>query len=102
MALRLHLMPHPGPLAQGIKAEIPGIKNTARSTWGNQLFFPVADKNIYDQGNYVDAGFLKMFQLQFIKGNAANCFHQLYSIVVTRNNGKKFFGTQMLLAKHLK
>src|SRR5882672_2414472 len=29
----------PGPMAQGMKAEIPGIKSTARCTWGNQLLF---------------------------------------------------------------
>ena len=34
----------PGPMAQSMKAEIPGIKNTARCTWGNQLLFSVGDK----------------------------------------------------------
>src|ERR1035437_4914292 len=29
----------PGPLAQAIKAEIPGIKTTARSTWGDNVLF---------------------------------------------------------------
>src|SRR4030095_6682313 len=81
----------PGPMAQGIKAEIPGIKNTARCTWGNQLLFSIGDKTIYDQGNYVDKEFLSMFELKFIKGNAANAFTQLYSIVVTETMAKKFF-----------
>src|SRR6187551_2397805 len=34
----------PGPLAAGVKTEIPGIKNTARYTFGNQLLFSVGDK----------------------------------------------------------
>jgi predicted permease len=92
----------PGPMAQGIKAEIPGIKNTARCTWGNQLLFSVDDKNIYDQGNYVDAPFLTMFQLQFIKGNAATAFNQLYSLVVNETMAKKFFGTTDVIGKALK
>jgi predicted permease len=92
----------PGPLAQGIKTEIPGIKNTARSTWGDQLLFSVGDKNIYDQGNYVDAPFLSMFQLQFIKGNAATAFNQLYSLVVNETMAKKFFGTTDVVGKSLK
>src|SRR5580658_104314 len=29
----------PGPLAQSIKNEIPGIRNTARSTWNNTQLF---------------------------------------------------------------
>src|SRR5664279_3582996 len=58
----------PGPLAQSIKTEVPGIINTARSTWGDYLLFTLKDKIIYEQGNFVDAPFLSMFQLQFIKG----------------------------------
>ncbi|MBS1921287.1 MAG: ABC transporter permease [Bacteroidetes bacterium] len=92
----------PGPLAQGIKAEIPGIKNTARCTWGDQLLFSIGDKNIYDQGNYVDAPFLSMFQLQFIAGNASTAFGQLNSLVVNETMAKKFFGTTDVLGKTLK
>jgi predicted permease len=92
----------PGPLAQGIKTEIPGIKNTARCTWGNQLLFSVDDKNIYDQGNYVDPSFLTMFQLQFVKGNAATAFKELYSLVVNETMAKKFFGTTDVIGKSLK
>ncbi|HYK44242.1 MAG TPA: ABC transporter permease, partial [Parafilimonas sp.] len=92
----------PGPMAQSMKAEIPGIKNTARSTWGNQLLFSVGDKNIYDQGNYVDAPFLTMFQLQFVRGSAATAFDQLYSLVVNETMAKKFFGTIDVLGKSLK
>src|SRR5574340_664067 len=55
----------PGVLAQSMNAEIPGIKNTARSTWGNPELFSLGDKAIYEAGNYVDSSFLKMFQLQF-------------------------------------
>ena len=81
----------PGPMAQSMKADIPGIKSTARCTWGNQLLFSMQDKNIYDQGNYVDAPFLTMFQLQFIQGNAATAFNQLNSLVVNETMAKKIF-----------
>lgn len=92
----------PGRLGQAIKTEIPGIKNTARSTWGNQSLFSLGDKNIYEQGNYVDSGFLSMFQLKFIKGNAATAFSQLYSIIITEKMAEKFFGTTEALGKTLK
>ncbi len=92
----------PGPMAQSMKVEIPGIKNTARCTWGNQLLFSVGDKTIYDRGNYVDPAFLSMFQLQFVKGNAATAFSQLYSLVVTETMAQKFFGNTNVIGKTLK
>lgn len=92
----------PGLMAQAMKAEIPGIKNTARSTWGNQLLFSLGDKTVYEQGNYVDSGFLKMFQLQFSKGNADKAFNQLYSIVISEKMANKFFRTTDVIGKTLK
>ena len=92
----------PGPFAQGIKSEIPGIKNTARTTWGNSLLFSLGDKTIYEQGLYVDFPFLKIFQLQFVEGNADKAFEQLHSIVLSEKMAKNFFGTTNVLGKTLK
>jgi len=92
----------PGPFAKGIKAEIPGIKNTARSTWGSQELFSVGGKDIYEQGNYVDPEFLSMFQIKFINGNAENAFAALYSIVISETMADKFFGTTNVVGKTLK
>jgi putative ABC transport system permease protein len=92
----------PGPLAQGIKSEIPGIKNTARTSWGNQILFTLDDKTIYQQGMYVDSSFLTMFQLQFVKGKATNAFTQLHSLVLSESMAKKFFNTTDVIGKTLK
>jgi putative ABC transport system permease protein len=92
----------PGVLANGMKTEIPGIKNTARCTWGNRNLFTVDEKSIYEQGLYVDPAFLTMFQLQFIKGNAANAFKELHSIVLSETMAKKFFETTDAVGKSLK
>jgi hypothetical protein len=92
----------PGLLAPSIKEEIPGIKKTARSTWGNSELFSLADKSIYESGNYVDSSFLKMFQLQFVEGNADNAFKQLYSLVVSEKMAKKFFQSTDVIGKTLK
>ena len=92
----------PGPLAQGIKSEIPGIKNAARTTWGNQTLFSLADKEINEMGMYVDSSFLSMFQLTFIKGNTTTAFSQLYSIVITEKMANKFFSSTDVLGKTLK
>jgi len=92
----------PGPLAASIKNEIPGIKNTARYTFGNQLLFSVGDKNINEPGNYVDSSFLKMFQLQFIQGNPATAFSQINSVVISEKMANKFFNTTNVLGKPIK
>jgi putative ABC transport system permease protein len=92
----------PGSLANGMKTEIPGIKNTARCTWGNANLFTVDEKSIYEQGLYVDPAFLTMFQLQFIKGNAGNAFKELHSIVLSETMAKKFFETTDAVGKSLK
>ena len=92
----------PGPLANGMKAEIPGIKRTARTTWGNQSLFSLDDKNIYEQGRYVDPDFLLMFQLRFIGGNAATAFSDLYSVVISKTMADKFFGSTNVVGKSLK
>lgn len=92
----------PGPLAPGMKAEIPGIKNTSRTTWGNRVLFSLNDKSIYEQGMYVDSSFLSMFKLQFIEGNAAQAFHDLYSVVISETMANKFFGSTNVAGKTLK
>ena len=92
----------PGPMAKAMKAEIPGIKNTARTTWGESMLFALNNKTIYEQGMYVDAPFLTMFQLDFVKGNARDAFAQLHSLVITETMAKKFFGSADVIGKSLK
>jgi hypothetical protein len=92
----------PGVLAQSMKAEIPGIKNTARSSWGNTLLFSLGDKAIYEQGNYVDSNLFSMLQLSFIRGKAADAFTQLHSVVISKKMADKFFGSTDVIGKTLK
>lgn len=92
----------PGPLARAIKAETPGIKTTARTTWGNSLLFSLGDKTINENGRYVDSGFLNMFSVPFIKGNAATAFTQLHAVVVSEKMAMKFFNSTDILGKTVK
>ncbi|MDE3211636.1 MAG: ABC transporter permease [Bacteroidota bacterium] len=91
----------PGPLAAGIKADIPGIKSTARTTWGNSLLFSKEGKSLYENGLYADPSFLKMFHLHFVSGNSGSAFDQLHSLVVTEKMALKFFGTTDVIGKTL-
>jgi len=92
----------PGPLAQGMKADFPGIKATARSTWNSRLLFGLGEKTLYEQGNFVDSGFLSMFQLQFVRGNAQTAFTQLYSVVISEKMANAFFNSTDVVGKTLR
>jgi len=91
----------PALLAQGMKSEIPGIKNTARSSWSNRILFSLNGKEIYEEGVYVDSSFFSMFHLDFIKGDPAHAFDQIYSVVVTEKMAMKFFESTDVVGKTL-
>ena len=91
----------PALLAQGMKSEIPGIKNTTRSSWSNRILFSFNGKEIYEEGVYVDSSFFSMFHLDFIKGDPAHAFDQIYSVVVTEKMAMKFFESTDVVGKTL-
>lgn len=82
----------PGPLAKGMKEEIPGIKNTCRTTWSQALTFSTGDKKMEQQGLYADAAIFKMFTLPFVEGNPNEVFSQTHSLVLTQGTARRLFG----------
>lgn len=92
----------PGPLAAGIKADIPGIEKTSRASWEVSNLFTVGEKAIYEKGFYVDSSFVSIFGLKFIEGNAQNAFSQLYSLIISKSMAEKIFGTYQVLGKSIK
>ncbi|MFL5810655.1 MAG: ABC transporter permease [Flavisolibacter sp.] len=82
----------PGPLAQGMQNEIPGIQYVARTNWGDRKLFSLDDKVIYEQGLYMDSSFFKIFDFPFVKGDPVKPFSQLNSIIVSQAMAEKFFG----------
>src|SRR5579871_5898069 len=85
----------PRPLGTAMKAEIPGIANTAKySIFDERFLFSVDNKSLYASGRYADASLFNMFTFNFIEGNPKNPFPQLYSLVITQSAAKKFFGTE--------
>ncbi len=85
----------PRPMGAAIKAEIPGIANTARfSDQDVRSLFSFENKSIYAAGRYTDPSLFNMFTFHFVEGNAKKPFPQLYSLVITESAAKKFFGTE--------
>jgi len=93
----------PGPMWKAMKAEIPGIKNTARITGdGDNALFGLGDKAITEKGNWADPEIFSMLQLPFAKGSATNAFAQLKSVVISEKLAKKFFGEADPMGKLIK
>lgn len=82
----------PGPVAEAVKAQIPGVVNAGRMSGSNRSLFTLGDKSVYETGNYADASILNIFTLDFVQGKAADAFKQLNSIVITEKMAKHFFG----------
>lgn len=83
----------PALMGPAMKTEISGIANTCR-TDDDDFLFNWADKSIYKEGSYVDPSFFSMFNIQFVQGNAQTAFKQLYSVVITQQMAKQFFGDE--------
>jgi putative ABC transport system permease protein len=85
----------PRPMGAAMKAEIPGIANTARfSDQDERLLFNFDDKSLFAAGRYTDPSLFSMFTFDFVQGNAKNPFPQLYSLVITESAARKFFGAK--------
>ncbi|MFT3827737.1 MAG: ABC transporter permease [Chitinophagaceae bacterium] len=84
----------PGPLAEAMKAEIPGIADACRVRQEKAYLFSVGDKSMYEKGSFADPSFFSMFTLSFVEGDAANAFKQVYSVVITEKMAHHFFGNE--------
>ncbi len=93
----------PGLLAEAMKNEFPGIKNTCRLTWDNYTLFNLGEKSIYERGNYADSSIFSMLTLPFVQGNKEAVFKQLHSLAISEKMARKFFGDQKdIIGKTLK
>jgi predicted permease len=93
----------PGPLAQGLRAEFPEVKNAFRLSWDNYTLFNLGEKSIYERGFYADSSIFGMLTMRFIQGRKESAFNQLHSLVITDKMAKKFFGDQQdIIGKTLK
>ncbi|MBS1596934.1 MAG: ABC transporter permease [Bacteroidetes bacterium] len=82
----------PGLMSPAMKAEIPGLENTARCTWEQSVLFSLGDKSIYETGGFTDSALFSMFTIPFLQGNSRTAFNQLHSVVISEKMAKKFFG----------
>ena len=92
----------PGPMAQAMKADIPGINNSGRLSWTMDELMVLGDKSIKVNGVYADPSVLTMLTLPFINGDRGSAFKQLQSVVISESLSKKFFGNDNPVGKVVK
>lgn len=81
----------PGPLAEALKTEIPGIERASR-TKHNDFLLAVGDNSINSSGRYVDEDFIRIFSLKFVEGNADEAFKNPEAIVITQETAEQLYG----------
>jgi predicted permease len=92
----------PGPLAEAMKSEIPGIVKATR-TKQRDFLFAVNDNVINSSGRFVDADFIDIFSLSFIEGSAEEAFKNPEAIVITQETAEQLYGVNIkVLGKVLK
>ncbi len=86
--------------APAFKRSIPEVADYVRM---NGYTMPVKVGNeIYEQeGMYVDDNFFSVFTFPFLSGDKNSALKNLYSVVITEEMAKKFFGTANAIGKTL-
>jgi putative ABC transport system permease protein len=92
----------PGPMAQAVKTDIPGIKNSGRLSWTMDELIVLKDKSIKESGAYADPSIIAMLAPDFIFGKSNDVFNQLQSVVINETTAKKFFGNENPIGKTIK
>ncbi|WP_299102910.1 ABC transporter permease [uncultured Winogradskyella sp.] len=92
----------PGPLAEAMKTEIPGVVRATR-TKRMEILLADGDNSINSIGRYVDADFIDIFSLSFVEGHAKEAFKNPNSIVITKETAEVLYGnSKNVVGKNLK
>jgi len=80
--------------------QFPGVENVSRF---NDMTSTVSfnEKYLSQKGAYVDAGFLKMFGLPVLRGNAISALNDISPMAISEKLAKTYFGNEDALNKTL-
>jgi putative ABC transport system permease protein len=92
--------------APSLKDEVPSVENYAASF---KYFLPFVVNNAsipqskFNEDNllYADAGFFKFFSFKLISGQPGNVLSKPFSVVISRDMAKKYFGSSNPIGKTL-
>lgn len=89
------------PVGDILRREFPEVEATTYLRNGSHFLINHDDKRIRQNIQMVTPEFLQTFSFQLTKGNAATALNDPYSLVITEDMEKKFFGDQDALNKSL-
>jgi predicted permease len=97
---KFHVYSTPYPLAPALKDEIPEIKEATRYVYAGGLLIRHEEKSFFEDYTWaVDPSFLHMFTFPLIRGDNNTALDSPYSLVVTEDTSKKYFGEEDPLGK---
>jgi len=90
------------PLAHPLKEDFSEIiRSTRFGNWGKRVV-QYQDKRFNEDGfEHADPDFFKIFSFDFIDGNPDSAFSDPYSVILTEDTAKKYFGTEDPIGKIL-
>jgi len=92
----------PVPLAETLNKELPEVTYFTRFFSFSQSLVAHKDRKFYENGlTFVDPGILEMFNFPLLAGNKATALNDTYSVVMTEEMAKKYFGNENPLGKSL-
>lgn len=96
-----HVTVTPFPVGPGFKSSIPEVDNAARIAYHPVLI--THEENAFYEAEVVaaDQSYLDIFGLDFVKGDRNTALNEPYSIVMTEEFAKKYFGNEDALGKVL-
>ncbi|HEY5124532.1 MAG TPA: ABC transporter permease, partial [Ignavibacteria bacterium] len=90
----------PAALASALKKEYPEIIRSARYS-NPPLTLKKGDEFIEEKVAIVDKDFLKMFNIEFVRGDINSALNEPHNIVITEKMAHKYFGNEDALGKTL-
>ena len=91
----------PGALATALKEEYPEIIRSSRYVPYPELTLKKGDEFIEETVATVDKDFLKMFNIEFVRGDINSALNDPHNIVITEEMAHKYFGNEDALGKTL-
>ena len=90
----------PKPLGLAIKKDYPEVEDVVRlNEYAANFLLTAGDKHFSLHGEFADSGFLKMFSLPLLEGNAATSLNSPNGIVLTKQLAVKLFGNEDVMGK---
>ena len=92
------------PMAQALLDDLPEIVHAARySPWPRNYLVSIGEKKFLEKGiKYADASIFDVFSIPFTSGNPKTALSDPFTIVITEDISRKYFGDENPLGKTLR